>query len=101
MDVFPSKETHFLLSSTSFPFLLSYAHLIALPLGLSSSKHGVETLHTVITDEGAGRGCATFSDADLCREEAGDLGTAASAEGADLIGSGRCQRSARLQETDA
>jgi hypothetical protein len=58
MDVFPDKETHFLLSSTSFSFLLSYAHPIGLPLGLRSSKHGVETPHTVITDEGAVRLCA-------------------------------------------
>jgi hypothetical protein len=53
MDVFPDKEIHFLLSSTSFSFLLSYAHPIGLPLGLRSSKHGVETPHTVITDESA------------------------------------------------
>src|SRR5260370_4637102 len=32
MDAFPDKETHFLLSSTSFSFLLSYAHPIGLPL---------------------------------------------------------------------
>ncbi len=69
--------------------------------GLSSSKYGVETLHTVITNEGARLGCAPFRNANLCWEEAGNLGTAASAEGADLIGSGRYQRRACLQEADA
>jgi hypothetical protein len=58
MDVFPDKEIHFLLSSTSFSFLRELAHPIGLPLGLRSSKHGVETPHTVITDEGARLGCA-------------------------------------------
>src|SRR5215472_2272005 len=98
MVVFSDRETHFLLSSTSFSFLLSYAHPIGLPLGLRGFKHGVETSHTVITDEGCGLGRSVFSCADLCREEAGDLGAETPAERADLIGNGRNQRNARLQE---
>ena len=55
----------------------------------------------MITNEDALLWCAPFRNADLCWEEAGDLRTAAPAEGADLRGLGRNQRRARLQETDA
>ena len=67
---------------------------------LSVSKHGRETPHTLITDQSTRRSCTALSDADLRREKAGHLGTAAPAEGAGLIGSGRGERGARLQKTD-
>src|SRR2546423_5396187 len=81
-----------------FPFLILS---VLCHSSLSRSQYGVETLHTVITNEDARLGCAPFRNADLCWEEAGDLRTAAPAEGADLRGLGRNQRRARLQETDA
>src|SRR5262249_39034909 len=63
---------------------------------LSASKHGRETPHTVVTDEGSGRKCVALGNTAHCRKEADHLGTATPAEGAALIGSRRDERGARL-----
>src|SRR5258708_18008059 len=51
-----------------FPFLILS---VLCHSSLSRSQYGGETLHTMITNDDAGRGCAPFRNADLCCEDAG------------------------------
>src|SRR5581483_5016222 len=68
---------------------------------LSSSQYAGETLHTLITNKDAGRGCPLFRDADLCREEAGGLLAAAPTEGAEPGSSGRHRSRVYWPEAEA
>src|SRR5258708_31110187 len=69
-----------------FPFLILS---VLCHSSLSRSQYGGETLHTMITNEDAGRDCTPFRNADLCWEEAGGLFPAAPPEGTDIRSIGR------------
>src|SRR5260370_26665962 len=69
-----------------FPFLILS---VLCHSSLSRSQYGGETLHTMITNEDAGRDCTPFRNADLCWEEAGGLFYSAPPERAELGGNGQ------------